>query len=126
MKTIESKPDVYRALTIKGQYYLAPYRQCTYDFLRDVLMRRKKVFRREEVVTPALPKVPQFTIKRLIEAAKKSRVTLQYLPDPEDLTPKRINREFLATIIHTLDPTYFKEILDSLDLIKQKVMEQDN
>lgn len=34
-----------------------------------------------------------------------------YLPDVDELNPKRVSRAWLATIINTIDPTYFKELI---------------
>jgi hypothetical protein len=58
-----------------------PLRLCSYEFLRDVLAKKKKLFHRVEIVIPKLPKHSSLSVKLMIEAAKKSKEVLEYLPD---------------------------------------------
>ncbi len=45
----------------------------------------------------------------MIFSLKKSPDALIYLPDPDDLTPKKISRVYITSIIATLDPAYIDE-----------------
>ena len=85
---------------------MMPERYASYSFLRDILRKHKKVFTMSEVRRPALPKIPGLETGDLIKAALKCPTTLQYLPDPDELKPKRVSRIYIATIIHTLDPAF--------------------
>jgi len=46
-----------------------------------VLAKKKKLFHRVEIVIPKLPKHSSLSVKLMIEAAKKSKEVLEYLPD---------------------------------------------
>jgi len=83
-----------------------------------VLSKKKKIFHRTDIVIPALPIYRALSMKRMIEVAKASKVVMEYLTDEDSLTPKRINREFIATIMNTLDPTFFPEAIDKADMLK--------
>jgi len=63
------------------------------------------------------------SISKLIECAKKSQEVMSYLPDESELTAKRVSKEFIATIINSLDPTFFPEAIktaNDMRLLKLK------
>jgi hypothetical protein len=42
-RLFKSKHEIYRILSIEGQFYLPPFDECTVDFLRDVFSGKKLV-----------------------------------------------------------------------------------
>lgn len=110
-KLVRDKKDLFKALTIEGQLFLPPYRLCGFDFLKDILRRKKSVFKTNEIVIPNLPVLQHLSVQKLIDKAKKNATVMQYLPDEESLTAKRTNKQFIAAIINTLDPRFIPDAL---------------
>jgi hypothetical protein len=51
---------------------------------------------------------------------------MKYLPDLDELTPKRTSRHFIASVINTLDPTYIRDaIARNQSLIKMRQPEKE-
>ena len=86
-----------------------PEKLCSYNFLKDILAKKKFVFHTCEIVEPILPSYAKFSCKHLLEVAIKSKDVMRYLPEADELDSKRVCKRWLVAIINTLDPTYFKE-----------------
>ena len=71
-------------------------------------------------MVPALPRSVGMSVKRLLEVAKKSKEVMSYLPDEDELTEKRTSREYIATVMNTLDPSFFPEAITRADLLRGK------
>ena len=108
---VTTKKDIYDALTIKGRCYLMPYRNCTMNFLKQILQRKKKVLSMEEANFVTLPGFREFNARCLVTAVKKNKFMMEFLPDEDELNPHNCSKEYLSTIINTLDPTYFPKCI---------------
>jgi hypothetical protein len=55
------------------------------------------------------------SVKRVIEMVKRSTLIMSYLPNANELCHERISRDYLFTIINTLDPEFFPGAIAELD-----------
>ena len=62
-----------------------------------------------------MPQYCELKVSHLIEYAKKSPEVLKYLPDDDCLDPKRLHREFLTSIINTVDPMFFINAIEEAE-----------
>lgn len=65
-----------------------------------------------------MPISPWLTVKRVIELVVNLPDLMVYLPDKDELTPQRTPREFLFTIVNTLDPSFFPDALKEIEELK--------
>lgn len=87
----------------------------TINFMKDILSGKKKFFRRNEIKPVLVPMNPALSVKRVIEMVKKSKLIMNYLPNANELCHERISREYLFTIINTLDPDFFPGAIAELE-----------
>ena len=57
---VKEKNDLYTILGIEGQFHLSPYDECSLEFLRDVLKRRKKLIRNRYICPVNVPRYKEF------------------------------------------------------------------
>ena len=88
---------------------------CTSFFLKQILKRAKYAFHNTEVTKANVPQYCELKVSHLIEYAKKSPEVLKYLPDDDCLDPKRLPREFLTSIINTVDPIFFINAIEEAE-----------
>ena len=82
-------------------------RYCTMEYLRGVLNGRKKVFKNEEVRKVRVPRYKELTVDKVMTHCVEKSEILSYLPDlPENGEP-HVDRDFLFTIVNTVDIGYF-------------------
>lgn len=120
--TISTKKDLYNALTIKGHFFLMPFRQCSVAFLKQALCKKKRLLKEDEAVCVTLPAFPELSIKNLLAKAKNSSEVMMYLPDPEELSDKTVNKDFLAAIINTVDPDFFPSVIALAEERRRKLL----
>ena len=59
-----------------------------------------------------MPKIKGIKVEDVLKQASAHKVIKLYLPDIEDLrTGLYIDRDFLFSTVHTLEPTYFRRLL---------------
>jgi hypothetical protein len=63
---------------------------------------------------------PALSVKRVIEMVKRSTLIMDYLPNANELSHERIQRDYLFTIINTLDPEFFPGAIAELEERKCK------
>jgi hypothetical protein len=63
---------------------------------------------------------PALSVKRVIEMVKRSTLIMDYLPNANELSHERIQRDYLFTIINTLDPEFFPGAIAKLEERKCK------
>lgn len=106
--SVSNKRSLYNIMTIEGklihflsiyigQMYLPPYEECTIDFMKQVLSRKKKVLRNSETLPVKVPPIEEFSSKRLYPIVKQIPHFSCYLPDTEEKL-RHINRVFLHTV----------------------------
>ena len=59
----------------------------------------------------SVPIMKNVTVDKVLDIVKKNKIIALYLPDEEELTQKRISRDYLFTIVHSLEPTFFPRII---------------
>ena len=64
--------------------YLPPYEECTIDFMKQVLSRKKKVLKNHEIIPVKVPPIEEFSSKRLFPIVKQIPHFNSHLPDVED------------------------------------------
>ena len=62
---------------------LPPKRQCTLNFLKQILSKKKKYFVQSEVTHIKVPKCPELTVESVMEQVSKIPEIMAYLPDKE-------------------------------------------
>lgn len=110
-KYVESKRDIFDGLTVGGQISLPSYKHCPLSFVKQILANRKKTLRHAEITKVVVPRMKMVTVERVLEIALKDKTLSQYLPDEADLVNGYIDREFLFSLVHTLEPSFFKRAI---------------
>ena len=62
-----------------------------------------------------LPGYREFSAKNLVKAAKRNPLIMNYLPDDDELNPHNCSKEFLSTLINTVDPTFFPRCIKTCE-----------
>ena len=119
-RKVSSRHDLVFALAYKGKYvglvyifgaigqfYLPDKRYCTMQYLRDVLNGSKKAFKMDEVKKVQVPRYKQLALKHVLDHCKTSGECLRYLPDLTDNVEPQVDRDFVFSVLNTLDPDYF-------------------
>ena len=91
--------------------FLPEYRNCSLEFLKDILAGKKRYFMLHEVVIVRVPICPELTVEKILQRVQPYKEIMQYLPDPPEKGKYYVERHFLFTIINTLDRRFFKEAL---------------
>ena len=74
------------------------------EFLGQLLRGEKKALPLDEIKPVKVADKRFITVKRVCEQVKNNTVYMTYLPD----NPQKCGRDFLFTIVNTLDPLYFR------------------
>ena len=65
------------------------------------------------------------TVEEVLKQALAHDDIKKYLPEEEDLSANLINRDFLFSLVHTLEPTYFKRVIkEHYDAHRQAKMKE--
>lgn len=95
-------------------------------FLRKLLTGEKSYFRTSEVPTVQVPRNKLLSVSRILKKLKAVPEIMQYLPDYEEGCEKRLDRDFLFSVINKLDPDFFKRANRELDTRAEKKVAIDN
>ena len=98
-----------------GQLFLPPRRLCSIRFLRDILVGNKKYFHTHEMALVNITRLPDLTVKNVLEKVYDVPEVRIYLPDFDSEPEKRIARDFLFSIVHKLDGTFFRRVVSELE-----------
>jgi hypothetical protein len=93
---------------------------CSLEFLREILAGTRKYFLLHEIATVRVPVCPELTVERILHRVKDHKEIMRYLPDLPDKGKKYIERDFLFTIVNTLDRKFFKEALAEIEANRLK------
>ena len=77
------------------------------EFLRDVLSGKKSLFKLKDAVPVRVPVLKGISVKTVYEYVSNKQQILSYLPDLMDDDIISFDRNFLFTIVNTIDATYF-------------------
>jgi hypothetical protein len=81
-----------------------------------VLQGEKKYFLQSDVPNVYVPRNKLLSVERVYRKVAKNPVVSEYLPDYDAEIEKRMDRDFLFSIINKLDVDFFTRALDELDL----------
>jgi len=73
-----------------------------------------------EIASVRVPVCPELTVERILHRVKDHKEIMRYLPDLPDKGKKYIERDFLFTIVNTLDRKFFKEALAEIEANRAK------
>ena len=90
------------------------------EFLREILGGKRKYFLLHEIASVRVPVCPELTVERILHRVKDHKEIMRYLPDLPDKGKKYIERDFLFTIVNTLDRKFFKEALAEIEANRAK------
>ena len=82
------------------------------EFLRDVLSGKKSVFKLKDAVPVRVPVLKGISVKTVYQYVSDKQQFQSYLPDLMDEDIIGFDRNFLFTIVNTIDSTYFPKQLE--------------
>lgn len=85
------------------------------EFLKDVLSGKKSYFLQKDIRIMKIPKCPEITVDRVLQQVKGQKDVMKYLPDIPLAGKHYIERDFLFSIVNTVDPDYFRSALAELE-----------
>lgn len=88
---------------------LPELRHCTVEFLHQLLLGTKKHLIAKNCATSKVPLYDEFASKRLMPVLVKFKQLVKYLPTWES-GKREPNRDFLLTVVATLQPDYAKRL----------------
>lgn len=106
---VSSKRDLYNAMTFKAQLFLPPVQLCTMEFMGQVLTKKKRVLHVFEIAPVMVSSIVKrrLTIEVLLKLLKDNVLITSYLPDDPQ---SHVTREYLFTIVNTLDASFFSSV----------------
>lgn len=108
-RLVNDKKGLYCALKYQAQLYLPNSEMCTLEFMSKLLSGKKKAFQMFEICLVSVPtRVKKFlTIDLLMSKLEDNFTIMSYLPDD---ARTHINKEYLYTIVNTLDANFFPTV----------------
>lgn len=91
---------------------------CDYRYFDGLLTGLKLAFTTKEIVIAYVPMYPELSVAKVYEIAKKVPKIMQYLPDIDKPSAKKINRAFLFNIMNTIDPNFFNRAVSEIEEAK--------
>ena len=124
VRNVSCKKDLLWALQVKGKFddirspaspvpapvgqiFLPSCRFATLDFLKDILSGRKAYFTMSQVRPIKVPFYAELSMISVLRHANSSARMKCYLPPIEMPMSPNVDRNFLFTIVNTIDETYF-------------------
>lgn len=83
--------------------------------MKDILAKKKLVFKYSDINLSNVPLCKELSIERVLAIAYQSEKVKMYLPDEEDVSAKRMNRDYLFNILNTIDPLFFKSAIREVE-----------
>ena len=85
------------------------------EFIKDVLSGKKSFFLQKDIRMMKIPKCPEITVDRVLQQVRGIKEIMKYLPDIPLAGKHYIEREFLFSVVNTVDPDYFRLALAELE-----------
>ena len=85
------------------------------EFIKDVLSGKKSFFLQKDIRMMKIPKCPEITVDRVLQQVRGIKEIMKYLPDIPLAGKYYIEREFLFSVVNTVDPDYFRLALAELE-----------
>ena len=96
---MKSKLDIYTILTRELQYYLPPMNECPMDFISDIMLSKKKMFKTADIRMVNVPGFRELSGKSVYEQIVALPVFKMYLPDLHQVK-KPLNRQYVYNVSH--------------------------
>ena len=96
------------------------------DFIRALLNGRKLYFKQEQLRKVKVPRYKQLTYAKVMEYCIEKPNILRYLPNQRLDGEPTCDRDFLFTILNTLDPEYFPSQLQAVEEEKKQKMQSQS
>jgi hypothetical protein len=81
------------------------------EFLKEILAGTKKYFLLDEVAKINVPICPELTVERILKQVNDHKEITRYLPRIDEKGKQYMERDFLFSIVNTIDRRFFKEAL---------------
>ena len=94
------------------------------EFVKQLLNGKKDYFTQSEVRMMHVPRYKELTLKQVLSFCENKPQILKYLPDGLEGDEPPINRDFLFTIVNTIDQGYFPGQLRRIEQARQEAMEK--
>ena len=93
------------------------------EFIRGVMNGRKSYFKNDALRKVKVPRYKQLTYTRVMDYCNERQNILRYLPNQRLDGEPTCDREFLFTIVNTLEPDYFPSQLSAVEEEKKLKMQ---
>ena len=93
------------------------------EFVRALLNGRKRYFKNDELRKVKVPRYKQLTYLKVLDHCTSKPTVMSYIPNQRLDGEPTCDREFLFTILNTLDPDYFPAQLRAVEEEKKQRME---
>ena len=98
---------------------MPPYAEATLDFLRDVLSKKKRLLKNNDVKIITVPNLPELSAQQLCKMAKNDPDINKYLPLYNEHRP--YSKQYLFTVINSVKQEFFPaNIKDAMRRRKEK------
>lgn len=98
-----------------GQIFLPRLRNCSMEFIKDILCGKKKYFLQKDILWLRVPMCPELTVDKVMMQVKEHNQVMAYLPDLPLNGKLYVERDFLFAIVNTVDKNYFREALAEIE-----------
>jgi len=116
-----TKQKFYSGLRRAG-YYLPSERDCTLEFVRDVIGGKKKLVGMQSLIPIRNdPRFAEFSIDNILKSIQTQNDILQYLPKYTE--KQRPDRNYVLNVINTLRPGTIDEMMEAA--YTQRQLDQD-
>ena len=90
------------------------------EFLRALLNGRKRYFKNDSVRKVNVPRYKQLTLSKVLDHCIAKPELLRYIPNFPMGGEVHVDRDFLFTIVNTLDPQFFPAQLRAIEEVKRE------
>jgi hypothetical protein len=119
-----TKEELYKILRDEGDYYLPPLAKTPVDFLKDVLVGKKKLIKSKSVqmIYRTLPRFSELSVKNVWSLVLKRRDLLLYFPNYKPHTlPDRL---YLFNVVNTLENNCLESLYKKAQNLRGKRNEE--
>ena len=85
------------------------------EYLRAILNGRKRYFKNEQARKVRVPRFRQLTTSKVLDYVKERQDVMRYLPNFRLDGEPTVDREFMFTVLNTLEPDYFPAQLEAIE-----------
>lgn len=109
-KRFGSKSELYKMLSVQGNYFLPSFRYCTYDFMLQICDQKKSVFEKSEVARIEIRSYKELRLRTILEQVLPHPQIESYLPDKKREV-YRVDEWYVLSIVAKIEPEWFNAIV---------------